>query len=86
MLKNKNQIIDMIFRYLTNNLTEEEKEELHSWKESNETNRLLFEKLTSNKTFIAKREMYRHVNTQHALKTFLQHTRKRRLSLHLKFV
>ena len=34
MLKNKNQIIDMIFRYLTNNLTEEEKEELHSWKES----------------------------------------------------
>lgn len=50
MLKNKNQIIDMIFRYLTNNLTEEEKEELHSWKESNETNRLLFEKLTSNKT------------------------------------
>ena len=27
MLKNKNQIIDMIFRYLTNNLTEEEKEE-----------------------------------------------------------
>ena len=86
MLKNKNQIIDMIFRYLTNNLTEEEKEELHSWKESNETNRLLFEKLTSNKTFIAKREMYRHVNTQHALKTFLQHTRKRRLSLHLKIV
>lgn len=84
MSESKDHIINLIFRYLTNNLTEKEKNELSSWQKVNEENRIFFEKLTSKETFISKKELYKKVDTQQALSAFLKHSRRKRFSVRLR--
>lgn len=84
MRENKDHIINLIFRYLTNNLTEEEKNELSSWQKASEENRIFFEKLTSKETFITKKELYEKVDTKQALTVFLEYPRRKRFSVRLR--